>query len=99
MINIKRISTEDKILDQMQQNTETVFNQIVGREIIDGRLLKKISLTVGIDNPISHKLDRDLMGYIIVKNNTNCTIWESTSNSKTLTLRCSASTVISLWVF
>jgi hypothetical protein len=99
MINIKRISTEDKILDQMQQNTETVFNQIVGREIIDGRLLKNINLTVGIDNPISHKLDRDLMGYIIVKNNTNCTIWESTTNSKTLTLRCSASTVISLGVF
>lgn len=58
---------------------------------------------------ISHYLGRNLVGWIVIGNNTNCTVWDSQASNtvanghsgadKTLLLNVSADTTLNLYVF
>lgn len=94
MINFVSNELDDKSLalqDVISNlNTNTIFN---------GRLVKDISVSSSADTVINHGLGRIPNGYIIVKKLANCDLVFKSSNTLTITLRSSASTTLSLWVF
>ena len=100
---LKKISSSDRAVNQLQENVEQVLSPIVDKEILDGILIKDVQLITGQLNKINHLLGKRLTGYTVVRQNANATIWDSQdlslSQSRTLTLNCSANVKISLWVF
>lgn len=99
MKKFKKITSEQADSNAIQDNVEEVVNPIISKAIIDGILLKDISLETGKLNNINHKLGRRPLGYIIVKKNANSNIYEQDINAKTLNLNCTANTTVSIWVF
>lgn len=99
MQEFKKIKTENEELGKLQDNLIEFFTNFKqSAQILDGVLLKDISLKSGA-NSISHKLNRQLTGYIVVKKNANVNVWDSGADTKLLNLQTSAATTVSLWVF
>lgn len=86
---------------RVQDNVNSAFIPLQSAQIINGQVLKGILLTTGQDNPVSHKLGRELVGYIVIKKNANADVWDSTSATPTLTvvLQTSANCTVDLYVF
>src|SRR5437867_1998371 len=97
--SFKKVHFEDRTLGTFQTNVEQVLTPIIGSVIIDGNLLKDIALTAGKNNQIAHKLARLPLFWILARQNTNSVVWESQVATDTyITLNCSSSCTISLWV-
>lgn len=100
---LRKVRSDDDTIRQLQGAVDLVFQELLRKQLIDGNFLPDIELTMGIDNHVSHKLGKPAQGYIVVKRDTNATIWdtESSNDMRTsfLNLRTSADCVISLWVF
>ncbi len=88
---------------KMQDNTEQFTEPFKRSAIINGVLLKDLSLTTGVINSISHRLDRKINGWIVVRQRADARIWDSqdtnTIPKRTLNLETSANAVVDLWVF
>lgn len=99
----QHVNTEDQQLERVQQNIAAAVNPVIQASIIDGRLIKDVSLTTAQANLIEHKLGRALKGWFITRLRAGVTIWdEQDSNelpSRTLDLRSSADVVVDVWVF
>lgn len=87
-------------LTQMQQQWAALLNQLLTNPFLSGSLLTNIQLTPG-DNVINHKLGRKQQGWVVTDNNEgDIDLYRNAPfNDLTLTLNCSESAVISLWVF
>lgn len=82
----------DRALDEL--------NTIIGNSsLLNGRLIEDISVTSSADVVLQHGLDKLPVGYIVVKKSTHCDIYSSNSTTLTLTIRASATSIISIWVF
>lgn len=95
-----RVVSED--LNLVQDACSLVFRDIVRREVIDGILIKEVSLLASKTNLVSHGLNREPQGYIVVKRDADCRIWdtgESVTPKKTIGLKTSADVTVNLWVF
>jgi len=99
----KKINTEDRERDQLQENVDQFLEQILRREIIPGILLESISLTTGTPNEISHKLGRKLIGWNVTRMRSQATVWDNqdtnTRKDRTLILNVSANVTVDLWIF
>lgn len=88
---------------QLSSALERTFEPLLAKEILDGRLIRDVLLLSAGVTHVEHKLGRPLLGYIVVKNNTNSLIWdgEFANDNKNLflDLYCSANVIVSLWVF
>lgn len=88
----------ERALDSFEKSV----GSIIPVEIINGNLLQSIALTTDISR-IPHKLDRKLLGYIIVRQNANAVIYDQqdaeTNPEIYLALKASAPVTISVWVF
>ena len=98
MKKFKKVSDEKNIA-RIQENIGQAIDIIVDKAIIDGILIKDISLVTGSVNIISHKLNRKPLGYIVVKRDAESTIWDTSSNTKVISLNCSANVTVSIWIF
>lgn len=100
---IEKIKTTDSDLSAVQDNIVRSLSSLLVKEILDGQILKNISLASGSINKVSHLLSRPVTGYIVIKKNANATIWDSESSNAQkdlfLTLNTSANCTVSLWVF
>ncbi len=96
------ISAEDKDVNKVQDNINTSLSAVLSKEIVDGILLKEVDLVTGT-NVISHKLNRKIEGWIIVRKRATADIWDSQDSSntrdRTLTLESSADVTVDLWIF
>ncbi len=99
MKQLRKISTDDPVVRQIQDNVQQVISPIVDKAILDGVYLKDVELTTGSIDIVGHKLGRQPLGYIVVKRNANSTIWDSATDKRTLSLNCSANVTISIWIF
>lgn len=82
----------DRALDEL--------NTIIGNSsLLNGRLIEDISVTSSADVVLQHGLDKLPVGYIVVKKSAHCDIYSSNSTTLTLTIRASATSIISIWVF
>lgn len=98
-----KIVSQESDTQRLQDNIELFLKQIKNISILDGVLLEDVSVPTGSDVVIPHKLNRKLVGYIVVRNSAEATIWDKQSDNtlpgKTLILKSSADTTISMWVF
>ena len=94
MINYISNEVDDKSLA-----LQDIISTINSNPLINGRLVKNISVLSTADKVIDHGLGRIPNGYIIVSKLANCDLVFKSSTSLTITVRASASTTISLWVF
>ena len=98
---VLRISPNDYELSRVQDLLGDAVDLLGGKEIIDGRQIDDVALATGTANTVTHGLGRNLRGYIVTRRNADCRVWNdtSTSPSKTLLLRTSATVTVSLWVY
>lgn len=99
MKHLKKVATNDHKLNQIQNNMEQAITPVLDKAIIDGILLKDIAITTGSVDIVDHKLGRTPLGYIVVKRSANSVIWDSATNSRSISLNCSANVTINLWIF
>ena len=101
--SFKKIDIEDKVIARFQDNVEQAVSQLPSTDIIQGRLVKDVSLLSASTVKVSHKLGRPVVGWFIVRQRASAIIWDSQDSnatpSLTLDLNCSANVVVDLWVF
>lgn len=99
MKNLKKVVTDDRNINQLQDNVEQAITPIITSEIINGLIIKDIEVLTGTTKTIPHKLGRAPNGYAIIKRNANSQVWNGVINKKNIELNSSANVTISLWVF
>ena len=99
----RTINCKDQDLSKVQDNFAYSIDNIGGKEIVDGMLLKSISLTSGAPNLIDHKLGRTLIGWFIVRKRASSDVWDSQDTNLTkatnLILNCTNNVIVDIWVF
>lgn len=99
----KTIRTDNENLDEVQDNVQDVLTPIIRSQIIDGIVLKDISLDSSVDNVINHKLGRIPTGWFLIRKRAQADIWDiqdsNRTPSRTLVLKSSANVVVDLWIF
>ena len=99
----KTTGFKDKETNKLQQNVENALEPIINSNIIDGVLLKNVCLSAGIANQVRHRLDREPLGWIVVRKREDSRIWDiqdfNINQKKFLTLTCSHDSNIDLWIF
>tara|TARA_R110000868_G_scaffold119214_3_gene315866 strand:+ start:608 stop:925 length:318 start_codon:yes stop_codon:yes gene_type:complete len=105
MVSIKSyitISTESKELNRVQDHVSNAFDQLRNSPLLDGTLHKSIPITAGTAYQLKHKLNRNLVGWIVTNNNANSVIWRTSSTvlpESILELNASATATIDVFVF
>lgn len=99
----KKLSSDDALINRLQENVQQALLPVSSSEIIDGILLKNVELVSATDNAVQHKLGRVPLGWAVVGKRSQADVWDgqSTNSNKSLilVLRCSANVVVDLWVF
>lgn len=87
-------------VNKMQDRLTEFVQPLVLNPTLDGLLLESVSVGT-VATKIEHKLRRPLRGYVIVRQNAQAQIWESSQAlpGAFLTLQASSPCIISLWVF
>jgi hypothetical protein len=86
-------------LAQMQTTWASQINPVLNNQLVNGLLLTGIVLAAG-PNTISHKLGRQMQGWVVTDSTSAVTVYRSAPfNSSTLTLTSSGAGQLSLWVF
>lgn len=98
---LRRVRSDDNVVRQLQDAVGLVFQDISGRQLIDGHLIEDLVIKAGTPLNVEHKLQRNFIGYVIVRRDANATIWDSVNNLpySILTLNSSADVKVTLWVF
>lgn len=100
---VRKLVTDNAELNKAQQYVKQSVDPISKSDIINGTLLKNVSLKTGKDNNIQHKLDREPLGWIIVRQRAQADIWdaqdENTLKKTTLRLLCSVDVKVDIWIF
>lgn len=98
--SFKTLDGGDYIQETIQSNTGQALKDISNKAIVDGTLIESVALIAGQDNMIAHKLGRPLKFWVLARQNTNTTVWETTSTNPEffLTLRCGSNCTVNLWV-
>lgn len=96
------IQTQDRILNQIQNNISNPVNQLTSNPLTNGSILSSVTLTAG-PNSINHLLGRTLIGWTIVRLRAASSIYDTqdTNPTPTLTLNlvASATVVCDIYVF
>jgi hypothetical protein len=99
----KKVANASEDTQKLQERLDEYFAPITSSAIIDGVLLKNVELTAGVVTEVSHKLGRELLGWIVVRRRANAQVWDTqdsnTFKSRTLWLNTSATVFVDLWVF
>ena len=98
---MKTIQPSSYDMDVIQRNTKEFVQQLENNIILDGVLLKDISLSSASATIIEHKLNREYQGWMITKIDANTNVWESSSTlpKSHLTLNCSTNCIVSIYIF
>lgn len=95
-------NTSDYDLNQVQLSLVRTLNPVFNTPILGGDYLSSVSLTTGL-NIINHGLERNLNGWIIVRQRAQAQLWDSQDSNKTptltLALNSTAPVVVDLYVF
>jgi hypothetical protein len=96
------LNTKDYDLGRVQDNLVRTLDPLVNTPILAGNLLQNIPLVIGA-NIVNHKLGRNLVGWIIVRQRAAASVYDTQDTNKTpnlnLTLISNAVAVVDLYVF
>jgi hypothetical protein len=99
----KKIDSPDRIVNTLQENVDSVFKQILTQPILNGNIVKNITLTTGVNNIINTGISGKINGWLIIRNRANSVIWDAQDSNpdpmRTLVLLCSANTVVDVLIF
>lgn len=98
----RRIQSIDNTINKVQDSVEESIKSL-NRNIMNGAVIINNVIINTTDTPISHGLNREVKGWFVIDNNSNSTVWRSSTPSeaptKILLLKASNQTTISLVVF
>lgn len=100
----KKIYTEDKNLQQVQDNVDDALRPLQSLPLSKAVLVSNISLTSGQDNLVPHGLNKAPLLWILAAQNTNSRVWSQnssqlnnqSSNERLINIRCSTTCVVNL---
>lgn len=97
----KRVNTTNPEINRLQESVNNVFKQILDQQILSSNIITNIRLTSSSTTSIDTKLSEPIKGWIIIRKDTNSSIWENRglTNNRTLALECDADVIIDLLVF
>jgi len=99
MAQLPLIQTADRVLSQLQTRWKALLDPVIAEPLVGGSLLTGVVLASGA-NTINHKLGQTPVGWFLVDNNANVTVYRSQPfNDLTLTLTSSGAATVSLYVF
>lgn len=102
MVTFQRIQAKDYELQKVQNNCASFFDFLTKSQIIDGRVVSDVSLSTS-DTILNHGLQREPVGYIIIKSDAPEQVYTSATvnpNKKLyLVLKATGDCTVSLWVF
>ena len=100
--SIARVQTSSREFNQFQSQVISSVQPVLSNPIVNGRLIESLSVSSG-SNIIDHGLGRELLGWIVVRNNANVTFYDTQASNanpaRTLLLTASGNATISLYVF
>ncbi len=94
----KQLQFQDKNLQLLQDNVRDVLTQLLAMPMVGGNSLTGVDLTAGQDNKVAHKLGHTPQFFIVTNLNADSTVWQTAMDDSFITMRCSASCTVSLWV-
>lgn len=101
--SFRKLNTDDRNLNLVQDNIDNAFNPLTKNELLDGLIITDIDLVTGQDNIINHKLGRKIQGWIVIGKDAAADIYDNQSSNSlpnlTLLLRTTANCTINLYVF
>jgi hypothetical protein len=95
---LKTVNTSDKNLQLIQDYVNQALTAIQLSTFQGGVLLADVALTTA-GTQVVHTLGRTPKVCFPVLMNADSRVWVTASDSKTVTLDCSANVTVSLWVF
>ena len=96
--SFRKLVTSDTVMSRLQDTLATIFSWIGRREILDGILLKGVSIATS-PTAVDHGLGRAAEGFIPVRSNASATIYQVSATDRTLNLQASSAVIVDLWVF
>jgi hypothetical protein len=101
-MKIKRLNTNDRIINQIQDNISDVVDHFGEQDLVYGQRLENVVLVTGSNN-VPHKLSRKLLGWFVIRQRGAASIYDlqdSNPNPATfLRLQASAGVTVDLFVF
>lgn len=102
MAAIAKVQTNDRNINQLQQNIITSINPLIKNPLNSGQILQNVKLAIGM-NVIPTGLNRKLQGWFVVRLRALSDIYDQQDNNSnpgvTLLLNSSAQVVVDLYVF
>lgn len=99
---IPLVQTQDKDINQLQQNLSQALNPVIQNPVISGNILVQQKLISGF-NVINHGLGRKLQGWFLVRKRGSSDIYDTQdlnqSPAATLQLQSSAVVSVDIYVF
>lgn len=93
------LQTKDQDFALMQQRWASQLNPVLANLLVQGFLLKNISLINGVTT-FNHYLDKQMTGWQVVDQDAPADFFRSQPlNSQTLTLTSDAAVTVNIWVF
>jgi hypothetical protein len=100
--SIPLVQTNDRNVNQLQQNFKKAIEPVLKNPIVTGTILTSVTLNSG-SNSISHGLGRAIQGWTIIRQRAQANIWDSqdsnTTPQSTLALNASAKVTVDIYVF
>lgn len=98
----KVIGTDNNEINRIQEYISAAVESVAFSKILDGIIIKNVSLVTG-PNEIPHKLNRPLIGWLIIRKRANVDVYDLQDNnaapSRTLTLQAASAVTLDLYVF
>jgi hypothetical protein len=102
MANLSKVQSDSRELNQFQDKLLAALNPVLKKPIISGTLITKQSLIAG-SNTINHGLNRELQGWIIVRQRGQAQVWDTQDDNanpnSTLILNADTNVMVDLYVF
>lgn len=99
---IAQVQDDSRTSNQFQSNISNALTLLSRNPVVGGILLTQVQLSAG-DNTVSHKLGRQLQGWLIVRQRAQAQVYDkqdaNTNPKATLTLNTSADVTLDLYVF
>lgn len=82
----KQIKSSNYELMRVQDNVNSALIPIQNSQVIDGQVLKDVILTTGNANIINHRLNRNIVGYLVIRKNADANVWDASSLTPNLSI-------------
>lgn len=99
---IAQVQTSDRNQNQLQSNIITQLTVLIKNPLMSGQILEDVQLLTG-SNTIDHKLNRDLIGWFLVRQRSAGNVFDTQDSNDTpnlnLLLTSSADILVDIYVF